>query len=808
MYKKFLLPVLIMAICCTVKAQSPDMILQQWDAKQPIQKTYLHTDRDNYTAGETSWFKAYTMSGFMPDTISTTLYVELLNDHSTLISRKVLPLLAARTTGQIELPDTLHTGNYLLRAYTANMLNTWPGEDSPFIFQRNIYIYSKKKSEALPEQEPPFYRVEFFPESGNFIAGQLNTVAFKVTTKNGMPADLSGIIKNDKGDSITSFSTQHDGMGMFDITPAAGTKYYASSRNIADPAVKYYLPDAGTNGIIFRIIPSGSSKFFEIIQPPADSLFTAAYMIGQLQHQVVFRNNFPAGKSSITGTLDVSHLSSGILQVTVFNKFNMPLAERLCFIDNGEYRLKGNIKTDTLNFTARGKNVFHLQLSDTVVGSFSVSVTDADYSLWDTRQHNIISSFLLSSDLRGYIHNPALYFAAPPDSTEAALDLLMMTNGWRRFKWTALLKSAPAPSRYKDPGYIQVSGKVNIQDTRKYLLSKPFLVFITSQDSTKVMRMGITDDKGYFHLDSLLFFGKANMLFKDIRGKKSDLFNIELSADSITRSFPLPKPSRQYFDEARELAREKETKIGFDFDAVAMAEGIMLDAVTVKAKKKSDIELLDEKYASGMFSGFSEHTINLVNTEEKIYQNNIFDYLMGRIPGLNISNDGPDYAIYYRQVASASSMGLIPMTLYLDEVPTDASFIAAIPANQVAMVKVYSNFAGATGNGAGGTLAIYTKKGADIYNSLSGGDKIRYAGYSVIREFYSPDYQADPGGLKADNRVTLLWKPDIAVKGINPSIPVRFYNSDRTRRYKIVAEGITADGKLLMLEKIIEPRPF
>lgn len=808
MKRILLLAILFICSAVTSFSQQPDEILNQWSSKYAIEKAYLHFDRDNYIAGETAWFKAYLLSEYQPDSISTSLYAELLNSSSGIISRKIFPVLWGRTTGQFELPDTLSTGNYIVRAYTPTMLNLAPGQDSAFIFQRNIFVYGKKKTVPQELSKQKALRLEFFPESGNFITGQMNTIAFKATNGAGLPALVTGIVKNNRNETVTNFNVYHDGMGMFDITPLAGEKYFAVIDGDSS-AKQYPLPEHSAKGIVFRIIPSGNSKFFEILQPANDSLFSAAYMIGQVQHHIVFRNNFPAGKTSITGTLDVSHLASGIMQVTVFNKYNMPLAERLCFIDNGEYRLHAELKTDTLNFSEKKKNVFHLALQDTVVGSFSVAVTDADYSLYPQREQNIVSTFLLTSDLHGYVNNPAYYFASKNDSTETALDLVMMTNGWRRFRWTEMAKANSTVPRYKDPGYIQVAGKINIQYTKKFHVSKPFLVFIVNQDSSRVMRMGVTDANGYFHLDSLVFFGTSGMLFKDIRGKKSDLFDIKLNGDTLTRHFSYLPFNRQYLLAGQQTAKEKETKIGFDFDAIAKAEGITLGGVTVKAKKKSDIELLEEKYASGLFSGFSEHTIDLVNTDETIVQNNIFDYLMGRVPGLNISNDGPDYKIYYRQAASLSSMGLIPMTLYLDEVPTDASFISAIPANQVAMVKVYSTFVGADGNGAGGALAIYTKKGADIYNSVSSGDRIRYPGYSVIKEFYSPDYGVDTSpGLKADNRITLLWNPDINLRGINPLLPVRFYNNDRTKRFKIVVEGMTVDGRFLMFEKEIGPRAF
>jgi len=148
-------------------------------------------------------------------------------------------------------------------------------------------------------------------------------------------------------------------------------------------------------------------------------------------------------------------------------------------------------------------------------------------------------------------------------------------------------------------------------------------------------------------------------------------------------------------------------------------------------------------------------------------------------------------------------LGLIPMTLYLDEVETDASFISAVPAHQVALVKIYSSFVGATGNAPGGVMAIYTKKGGDFINKNGFASLSHYQGYSVIREFYAPDYQVKKEESKADSRVTLDWRPDILSNYINPSIPFSFYNNDRSKRFKVVVEGMTTSGKMICLEKII-----
>jgi len=789
-------------------AQQPDQLLRQWAEKNSIEKVWLHFDRDNYLAGETAWFKAYLYADYQPDTISTTLYVELLNNKGFLIDRKVLPILDGRTFGQFELNDSLSTDNYLIRAYSPTMLNGAPGQDSAYIFQKNIFVLGKNTKTQTFKKITDFSRIEFFPESGNFVNGIMNTIAFKATDEEGKPIAINGLVKNDKDEIVAEFASVHDGMGMFDITPISGVKYYAIIKDDAR-AKEFPLPSVADEGVVLRILQSGKNKFYEIEQRSNQEIRRAAYIVGQMQNHIVFKNNFSTeqNKTVINGPLDVSHLASGILQVTVFNKDNIPLAERLCFVNNGEYKIKADIEPDTLSFKERSRNVLRVAFKDTVVGSFSMSVVDPAYSNYAPRSENIYSSLLLTSDLHGYIHNPAYYFLNDDDSTQANLDLVMMTNGWRRFKWTELSKGISALPAINDPGYIRVAGKVNIMYLKKMFVSKPFLVFINTQDHNKSMRMGLTDAQGNFQLDSLMFFGNALMSFKDIRGKKSSKLEVKLSADTLTRNFSLPKFSQELKAIGWQPSTESKIKLEDDLDAINKAKGIMLNNVTVKVKKKSAEELLDEKYSKGMFSGFAERTIDLVHTDEPIFQSNIFDYLQGRVPGLNISNDGPEYSIHYRQAATTSSMGLIPMILYLDEVQTDVSFISAIPANDIAMVKVFSNFVGAEGNGAGGVLAIYTKKGEDALNSITTKDRIRYQGYSVIKEFYAPDYKVNQQtDLNVDNRITLLWKPDIQVRGINSIITIPFYNNDRSKQFKVVLEGLTVDGKMLMLEKIFDKK--
>lgn len=799
------LPFLLLLVATASSAQEkkPEDVLNNWSSRSPIEKIYLHMDRENYLAGETAWFKAYLYSDYQPDTISTVLYVELLNAQSAVLSRKILPVFLGTSYGQLELPDTLKSGNYVIRSYTTTMMN----QDASLVDKRAVYIFGKK-AESAPASGSSATRVEFFPEGGNLVTGFLNTIAFKATNADGVPVEMTGVLKNDKNETITSLTSYHDGMGLFELTPAANEKYYVELTG-TPAGKKYYLPDQSAKGIAISIIPHPQGHFFELKQNKNDPDQVAAYMIGQMQHHVVFRQNFNTTKEEVEGVINTQNLMSGILQITFFNKNGIPLAERLCFVNNKEYLQPAELIADSLNFNDRARNKFSIAMKDTVQGSLSVSVTDPAFDISPTLTDNIVSHLLMTADLKGYVHNPAWYFSAETDSVKTALDLVMMTNGWRRYKWTDLL-SKPSPlSNYKDPAYITLAGRVNIRDTRKPFAEKDLLLLLVGADSTRSMQMIHTDQNGEFKLDSLLFYGKTRVMVSDIRGKRNQFIDVKMSGDSITRSFYLPGAEPSYFGERSIPSENATTAMGYDLDEIQKAAGTMLEGITLKVKKKNPVQELEEKYASGMFSGFSERTIDLVNTDEVVYQNNIFDYLQLKVPGLTISQDGLDYSVFYRQVASPSSMGAIPMTLYLNEVETDATFISTIPANQIAMVKVFNSFAGAAGNAPGGVLAIYTKKGSDLDNVVTtAADLFSYRGFSVIKEFYAPDYQVKkPDDYKADHRITLDWRPVVFVNSVNPHIPITFYNNDRTRQYHIVVQGMTVAGKMIYLEKTVGTAP-
>ncbi|MBO9618134.1 MAG: hypothetical protein J7539_03775 [Niabella sp.] len=761
--------------------------LDNWGKKNAIQKTYLQLDRSAYFAGQTVWFKAYFMADFLPSAANSTLFVELLDNKSQPLIKKVLPVFGALSYGQIDLPNTLATGSYQLRAYTPLMLNF----DKNYLFSRRIEVFGNNKLKPVTTPATSV-TIRFYPEGGNLVAGFKNNIAFKATDQQGLPATVSGRIVDQQNKTVSSFSTQHDGMGQFAFLPATGSQY----RALLDNGQTAALPEVAAEGVALIIKNAGQGKIFSINY--SGSKQVPAYIVGQMQHQVLIKQALPVkpGGSVINGVLQTGALPSGVLQLTLFNKDGLPLAERLTFINNKEYLLTSTFKADTLQTGARKKNHFSIAFADSVTGNFSVAVTDADYEPATYRPGNIYSAFLLTSDIPGYVHQPAYYFSDSPNVAED-VELVMLTNGWRRFLWKdAVANQLPLPA-HKDPGFISLSGRVNLAGSRKSFADKDLLVWVAT-DSDRRLQTIKTDAAGHFKMDSLIFFNKARILFSDIHGKKSKQLTIKLNSDSLIRSFSIPPLLLPYEPFTNISIANKMNNAWFDY---TRGEGVTLDSVTVLGTRNR-MRQLEDIYMSGLFTGgIDAKTIDL--TREFIPNLNIFDYLQGRIAGLTIMRGGQfgDYQLYYRQGGVRR-----PMQLYLDEMPTDPGMIASLNPNDIALVKLFPSFVGAPGGGANGVLAVYTKRGNDLNDAMeSAASVVDYEGYSILKEFYAPDYSTGAENQYTDYRLTLDWKPELFLSGKNPVLPISFYNNDRTKRFKIVAEGITSTGKLLMIERYVEP---
>jgi len=120
---------------------------QKYCKSFPREEIYVHTDRQEYVAGEDLWFKIYLVNreSTKLSAESRIAYFEILNTENRPVVQKRIKLDQGFGPGQIALPDTISSGNYTLRAYTNWMKNFMPYN----CFSKTLKIYNPLNGKSI-----------------------------------------------------------------------------------------------------------------------------------------------------------------------------------------------------------------------------------------------------------------------------------------------------------------------------------------------------------------------------------------------------------------------------------------------------------------------------------------------------------------------------------------------------------------------------------------------------------------------------------------------------------------------------------
>ena len=796
----FLVPVLL-------HAQKVDSMMNVYAERFPQEKVYVHFDKNLYQSGETIWFKAYIFSGADPSLYSKNFYAELSDPSGAVLQRKVYPISESSTAGNFDLPKDLKSRHLHFRGYTTWMTNF----DTAFYFEKDIRIYDKKDSVITVTVVPRETRLQFFPEGGDLVSGVEGMVAFKANDQFGFPVNIKGSVQDRTGKEILTFASEHDGMGRFPITPDKGDSLTAVWLDEKGVEHRTGLPRVRPAGVVIRAIPGNQKVLFSIARsaeggPDMKHLIIIGHMHQHLVYKakINLEENFMSG-----GTIPTGQLPTGVLQLTVFTADYLPVAERIIFINNHDYLFRPEMAMQQKSLVHRGKNNLTVSVPDTMRSNFSVSVTDATADGVFPNEDNIVSRLLLTGELKGTVHDPYYYFSGVADSLSAQLDLVMLTHGWRRFKWESLARGQVPVIKNPEQDYLSMRVEVLGVDPYKIAKEESLNVIMRKKDSSTQMYSVPHMSGSKFGVTGLVFYDtvKAYYMFNvnhALSSQAAVTFNTGLvpgvrSAKPGSLAFDgWTAEDSAYLRRNRYIAQEQAR-----VQPVDDAKVKTLETVTKTARVKSDKEKLGERYTSGLFAGGDAQDFDLVNDPLASAMPDIFTYLQGKVAGLQITTgNGPG------GTASLSWRGGRP-SLYLNEMQTDAQQLQSVPVTDIAYVKVFRPGSGVGfGGGAGGTIAIYTKKGGDEKRSdpnIKGLDRAILIGYSMPKEFYVPNYlDNNPNNAAEDLRTTLYWKPYVLMDKDNKHISIDFFNNDITRKLRVVLEGFNEDGKLTHIEQIVQ----
>jgi len=640
-------------------------------------------------------------------------------------------------------------------------------------------VYDKKTFRQyikIPVQDDDF-DVSFYPEGGAVLAGCAGRIAFKAMQRDGTEINVSGTVYDQRGNEVTQFKTDVRGMGVISMQFERGEKYFAIVANDKSQSKRFDLPVAMEEGYTLAAAWVKDRLNVQVRhlghQSVGDTLCLLVHTRGVVQDVRVLKS------PDVPVIFPKEFFPSGVSHLFLLSKDMAPLSERLVFVNNDADHAKVECSADKENYSARSLVKYTVYITDDsgepLRGNFSVSVTD-DSSVIADSTSNILTSLLLNSDLKGYISDPAYFFRKNDLSSVYALDLLMLTHGWRRYNTEQIVRNKLIyPDISHETGY-ELSGTV------RYLamgVGRPIANAGVSVISLKgdFAAETTTDNNGRFYLHD----GEAPDGIRLIIQTASQFRrrNLELILDRV--SFPkhtvtvLPSGVHdriQFSIYADKAEQQYEEEYGNRIQ--------QLSEVTITAQRKQPVDYSFFYKAKDAAFAITEEDL------EKYPVANMSNLLL-RIPGVRLTD---------KDVFHGSST----VTLMVDDVGVELEDVLRIDPYEVGQIDFLrgTNAAIFTGYIDGKVIAIFTKRGkpSRLLQKTPNVKSVMPLGFQRPVEFYSPKYDTPAQNTKPDLRTTIHWQPNITTddKG---TASFSFYTADTPTTYSVVIEGTTAEGKIV-----------
>jgi hypothetical protein len=489
------------------------------------EKIYIHLDKSYYLIGEECWFKAYVVNAvdLLPTTFSGVLYVDLIDPGGAVIKHQKLKIIDGQSNGDFLFNEAAVAGQYIIRAYTNFMRNL--GEEFFFSTSFPVYNLAALNVDTASLTTSNEIDLQFFPEGGTAVRGLQSTIAFKALDEWGNGIDIKGKIVDKNNRQVGNIKSIHNGMGLFPYVPS-NDKF----RIILDNGQSFELPDALETGAVMNINNNDPEKIHVEIRSSNRTLLSNFRLEGLMNNNIVFDKKFQSNSNQSNVEISKKGLPGGILQLSLFDREDIPLAERIIFVDNKSL-MQIHVERDT-NTTKNDSISFIVQVKDEngnpLETFLSLAVMDADFVSSHFMADNISTYFLFQSDLKGKIDDPGWYFETKSARNMYALDLVMLTHGWRKFD--SLL-----PIIHKREMSLSLKGSVVSKQSRKPIPDVNLTLMLAGIDYNGIFTT-TTDQSGSFSIDSVDYSDSTKLVWQ-IRNAKGKFLNADIT---LTDSVAIP----------------------------------------------------------------------------------------------------------------------------------------------------------------------------------------------------------------------------------------------------------------------------
>lgn len=748
-------------------------------AMNPQEKVYLHTDKLHYNAGEKIWFRAYLTNGIThsPSMLSKFVYVELADSLQTVLQRVKIIRRDSVFSGYLRLGEEAASGDYTIRAYSYAMLNM--GED--YLFKKRIRVLnpirpepsgssgsSDKKKNKQPEKQSFDIDLQFFPEGGQLLSGNYQTVGFKAVGNDGLSREVSGYIFNREADTVAAFATAHCGMGRVRLPVESGQSYYAIARTSNGFEKKAELPEVSDNGVGLKVTQTDSLLKYTIIKGKNTVLPKHLYA---LVHTRGLLNAIVPVERSFTGVVKCKDMLEGIAHVVLLDDQYNIYSQRICFVSRKD-KPDLVITPDKPSYSSREKIGLELKFSDNkrerIEGSFSVSVTDDGRVHQDSTEENILSGLLLTSDLKGYIEEPGYYFDEKNPQAIKDLDLVMLTHGWTKFDVAKEIKGEYDSLQYEQEQGQIISGSV---ESLRGKGSATAQVLVLSTEGHVLMINA--DSAGRFMLEGISFPDSTTFIVQGTNQKGRRNVSIQIDKD---RSLPISRlPIREKEDDEDFYKKYTQNYYYENGIKVYRLDEVKVERFRRPASYSIYDDMADYRLDSLKISGMKSRSIT---------------YVLQELPGINVEQN------------CITRMGRDTLMLIINDYVEDLEQILLLEPEFVRSISLLDGMKGRVlfgEAGANGVLVINIDPARRIARPTDHPSMQNFTllGYQKPSAFYAPSYEVDSARAnhEYDERNTIYWNPSVKI-GKHIPAKVSFYAADGISKYTVIVEGITTGGEV------------
>ena len=641
------------------------------------------------------------------------------------------------------------------------------------------YIY--KRTFHLPVFTNDF-DVKFFPEGGALLSIPHQNVAFKAQGADGFSKEVEGFLFNSKGDTLTNFRSEHNGMGIFTMNPVNNETYYVTVRTNDSITKRFDLPAIEPKGISIAMSHYKQEIRYEIQKTEATEWPQKLFLLAHTRGKLAILQ--PINPKRTFGKMNDSLFTEGITHFMLIDEQGNALSERLIFVPDHKPN-QWQITAGQPTYGKREKVSLQIAAKDNegnpVEGTFSVSITDRKSIQPDSLADNILSNLLLTSDLKGYVEDPAYYFLNQDARTLRSIDYLMMTHGWRRHKMENVLRTPSLNfTNYIEKGQT-ISGRImgffgaNVKKGPICVLAPKYNIIATTE----------TDEKGQFIVNTS--FRDSTTFLVQARTKKG-FAGVDILMDPP--QYPVATHKAPYFNGATTFMEDYLMNTRDQYYMEGGMRVYNLKEVTVTAKR-------ERPSSKSIYTG----GINTYTVEEdrlQGYGQTAFD-AASRLPSVTITNGSE---IHIRNNSE-------PAIIVIDDIVyEDASDI--LKDIQVSDMSSISLLRGADavilGPRASGGAVVITLKDPRNLPARPAQGIITYTplGYSESVEFYHPTYDTPEkkNAQRSDFRSTVYWNPELRLDAEGKAT-IEYYTPDSTAPEDIIIEGVDKNGKVCRILQTI-----